>query len=109
MALSMGSRPRSARPESTAWATARYDEQPTGANATPRAAAYASRTACEYEPSIPSKAAVRVRIGEAGSAAAGLDVLMGALRKQKSPSRRRGALAVGVRGDSLRQRPTAPT
>src|ERR1700681_419331 len=85
MALSMGSNPRSARPERTACATARYDEQPTGANATPRRAAYASSTACEYEPSIPSKAAVSVRVEDGGSPDAGWALIIVLSRKEQEP------------------------
>src|ERR1700676_4632897 len=93
----MGSSPRSARPESTACATARYDEQPRGANATPRRAAYASSTACEYDPSIPSKAAVSVRVGDLGSPDAGWALIIVLSRKEQEPLARRGALAVRSR------------
>src|ERR1700690_4259041 len=107
MALSMGSKPRSARPDNTACATARYDVQPTGANVTPRRAAYASSTACEYEPSIPSKAAVIVRAGTTGSPVAGWALIIVLSEKEEEPLRR-GAPAVRSVGTRLRQRPFAP-
>src|ERR1700722_16290720 len=97
MALSIGSKPRSARPDSTACATARYDEQPTGANVTPRRAAYAASTACEYEPSIPSKAAVIVRAGAVGAPGAAWALVIVLSGKEEEPLRR-GALRFGPSG-----------